>query len=156
MAWGDDVHGQCGTGDDAITFVTTPRTVGGLPPVTRISVGKSTSYALARDGAVWAWGHQGYGAVGDGGWTDAALPTRIAGYPVDAGQSFGAGGSSSNHAMVLQPDGTVFGCGRNDHGQMGNGEVLQNVMEATRLPLGSDNRDVARGLYHTILVRRGG
>src|SRR5438094_6253405 len=59
-------RGQVGDGT-IVTPQPTPRQVGTLSNVIRVTRGAFNSYALSGDGTVWAWGSGARGAIGDGG-----------------------------------------------------------------------------------------
>jgi len=69
---------------------------------------------------VWDWG---YNIAGQ-----PSVRTRPVQVPSLARVSALAPGSSSNHAVVLKTDGTVWGWGWNEYGQLGDGtQTRQSV-----------------------------
>src|SRR2546423_1697164 len=89
-------------------------------PVTHIAAGGAHSlfgsYTVLR-GSLWAMGLNLYGQLGDGTTTDQNAPEVVAsaspGTPVTA--SAGGGG----HSLFIRPDGSLWGMGANDSGQLG-------------------------------------
>ncbi|MCU1568071.1 MAG: Ig family protein [Pseudarthrobacter sp.] len=73
-----------------------------------------TSYALTADGAVWAWGLNGWGALGNGTEIDNPTPEPIPGL---ANVVEIAAGNASGYA--LKNDGTVWAWGINVLGELG-------------------------------------
>jgi alpha-tubulin suppressor-like RCC1 family protein len=78
-AWGSNWAGQLGDGtfdarEDALVRVELPEGV----TVTRIAAGQDVSYALDRDGNVWAWGYNDFGSLGNGTTTNSAEPVQVA------------------------------------------------------------------------------
>ena len=71
--------------------------------------------ALKRDGSVWAWGSNGYGAVGDGTETDRSRPVAVG---LDGVKAIAAGG---DFTLALRTDGRVWAWGANWDGQLGDG-----------------------------------
>jgi len=64
-AWGWNLFGQIG--DGTTTSQTAPLQVAGLPgEVKHVAAGDTTSYVLAGDGTVWAWGGGFDGQLGNG------------------------------------------------------------------------------------------
>lgn len=67
FSWGNNEDGELGQkkilgiGDTAYQF---PGEVSGLPPIQAISAGYDFSLALDREGRVWSWGNNTYGALG--------------------------------------------------------------------------------------------
>jgi alpha-tubulin suppressor-like RCC1 family protein len=109
-AWGTGTNGEIGDGFK--TTRNTPTAVAGLSGVRAIAAGKNFSLALADDGgaggAVWAWGFNWEGALGDGTDVDRAYPVRVT-----LPKPIVAIAAGEAHAMALANDGTVWTWGRN-------------------------------------------
>jgi alpha-tubulin suppressor-like RCC1 family protein len=120
-AWGLNNSGELGLG----TFTDKeglPGQVVGLSAVTRLSAGSDHSLAVAMDGTVWAWGGNWAGQLGDGTYTDRAVPTAVAG-PTNA-ISVAAG---SGHSLALTADGMIWAWGANWSGQLGDATWEQRL-----------------------------
>ncbi|GAB3310126.1 hypothetical protein GCM10027348_42670 [Hymenobacter tenuis] len=111
-AWGDNHHGQLGTGSPG--FATAPVQV--APGATWISVaaGRSHTVAVRHDGTLWAWGNNEEGQLGDGTTTTRTTPVQIG--PDANWQSVAAG---RFHTVALRRDGSIWAWGNNDAGQLG-------------------------------------
>jgi alpha-tubulin suppressor-like RCC1 family protein len=72
--------------------------------------------ALAQ-GTVSAWGHNGYGELGNGTYTTSNMPVQVSDLS-GVTSSFGGG---VYHSVALKGDGTVWTWGDNSFGQLGNG-----------------------------------
>lgn len=66
-------------------------------------------------GAVWAWGWNGYGQLGNGTTNDSMLPVQVTGL-TDAV----ATGGGKEHSLAVKSDGTVWAWGYNGYGQLGH------------------------------------
>lgn len=103
--WGSNAAGQ---GGNAVVggMLRTPQKVTRLWGVVGVAAGVDTSFALRRDGSVWAWGANSLGQLGLGDRVDRSVPTRLAGLPpvID-------GSVSTTHALALTADGRVFAWG---------------------------------------------
>ena len=44
---------------------------------TALATGGNTSYGISKSGAVWPWGNNGAGQVGDGSTTTATQPVKV-------------------------------------------------------------------------------
>ena len=79
-AWGNNFHGQLG--DNTTTSRHTPVQVhgegdiGNIEDMSAIAAGYRHTIALKADGTVWAWGHNGYGQLGDGTTTESWTPVQ--------------------------------------------------------------------------------
>jgi alpha-tubulin suppressor-like RCC1 family protein/uncharacterized protein YkwD len=79
-AWGDNTHGQLGTGDTIDSF--TPVQPVNVFEVTTIASGFGHNMVLKRDGSVWAWGMNSYGGqLGDNTIIDRTLAVPVMGLP---------------------------------------------------------------------------
>ena len=119
-AWGSNDYGQLG--DGTTTDITTSVQVSGLSSVTAVAAGDNHTIALKPDGRVWACGSNDYGQLGDGTNTNSTTTVQVSSFTVYTSStgtpSIAAGGE---HTIALKSDGTVWGCGSNDEGQLVNG-----------------------------------
>ena len=117
-AWGDNTHGQLGTGD----------TLGHSKPVQisaatswiSVSAGLYHSLALNSSGQLWVWGDNTYGQLGLG-FTGAPVLVQT---PI-VGSTWAANSPSAGcyHSLAVQltPTAGVYVWGANDFGQLANG-----------------------------------
>lgn len=92
-----------------------PIQVVGLKNIKSISAGEYTSYAVASDTSVWAWGGSRYGELGNGTKISSVIPIQT----ISSGaMSVSAG---SGYALALAVDGTVWSWGDDSYGQLGDG-----------------------------------
>jgi alpha-tubulin suppressor-like RCC1 family protein len=125
-AWGYDGDSELGNGtidtSTVRTDASTPVQVHGLSGVVAIAAGAWDGYALLADGTVWSWGANGNGERGDGSWTEQSLvPVQVSGLAdvtAIAGEIHGV--------EALRSDGTVWGWGLNDYGQLGIGAAFES------------------------------
>lgn len=146
-AWGDNSSGQLGqTPTDARR--PTPTLVEGLPTgVSWIAGGRDSSFAIA-GGALYAWGNNQYGQLGDGTTALRARPVRIAGLVVSQVES------GADHTVALLSNGTVASWGRNRYGQLGvSGST--NRTSPTTVPGLSGITEVRVGRDHSMALGGG-
>ena len=132
----------------------TPYTVSALPSAAvQIAAGSDSSYAMLVDSSVWAWGRNRYGQLGDGTTTDRLSPVRIEGYGADTAMRLPPGGAAAVTMFVVAADGTAMGSGYNYRGMLGNGGT-GSVVTAGAIPeLGGGVVEVARGYFHTLVLK---
>jgi hypothetical protein len=117
-AFGSDGNGQDGHAPGNST-TNTPTTVAGIDHVTAIAAGRTHALALKSDGTVWAWGAAPY--LGDPAVTaDTGTPVRVA---LPTGSVVTAIAAGGRHSLALLSDGSVWGWGANDAGQVGDGST---------------------------------
>jgi hypothetical protein len=115
-ACGSNPLGELGDGTN--TDRSTPVQVVGLSGIIDISTGLNHALFLKVDGTVWACGNNNEGALGDGTNTSVNIPQEV--NPTWEGSiiAIAAGGY---HSLFLKSDGTVWSCGYNNTGQLGDG-----------------------------------
>ena len=60
-----------------------------------------------------------------------------------------------NHTILLKKDGTVWVCGRNTYGQLGN-DSTTDQKTLIQMPNGENVKQIAGGAYHTIILKNDG
>ena len=115
LAWGDDLEGQIGdTGPWSSRPV--PVEVDGLAAAILVAGGANSSFALRRDGTVWAWGDDSQGELADEQFTARQTPGLV---PKLTDVRDIAAGAFSVYA--IRDDGTAWAWGDNSFGQLGTG-----------------------------------
>lgn len=148
MAWGGNPHGQLGDGSTESSDI--PVSVEGLTGVTAISAGGGQSLALLAGGAVRAWGYNEFGELGNGTFTDSDVPTAVRG--LEAGVSSISAGDEYN--LALMSDGTLKGWGRNEYGELGNGQSGHKVRSDEPVPVSnlSEVKAASAGQYASLAL----
>lgn len=87
-----------------------------------MATGANHSCVLLTDGSLRCFGLNANGQLDDGSNTDRSVPTAVVGLSTGAA-SVKAGW---DHTCALMTDGTAKCWGRNDHGQLGNGSLVDS------------------------------
>lgn len=135
LAWGDNSHGELGTGDTTPLPVPTPISLGVSVSAIAASAGAYDSFALASDGSVLAWGENDRGELGTGDTTEQHTPTAVA-LPSGTHATAIAAGAASTYALTST--GTVLAWGDATFGSLGDGSTTSESSPVTvRLPSGA-------------------
>lgn len=87
--------------------------------IVSVSAGRTHALAVTTEGKVVAWGSNGYGQLGSGGTVfETEKPVAVTGMNNALSVTVGGGGS---FALVVKSDHSLWACGINDRGQLGNG-----------------------------------
>lgn len=87
--------------------------------IVSVSAGRTHALAVTTEGKVVAWGNNGYGQLGSGVTVfETEKPVAVTGMNNALSVTVGGGGS---FALVVKSDHSLWACGINDRGQLGNG-----------------------------------
>ena len=150
--WGYNYNGQLG--DGTTTNRSVPTAVTGLGSgVSAVAVGAAHACALTGAGAVWCWGYNGYGQLGDGTTTSSLTPVAVGGLGSGV-VTLAAGGY---HTCALTGAGAALCWGDNEFGQVGDGTTAVYRATPTAVSgLGSGVSGVATGSWHSCAVTTAG
>ena len=115
-----------------------------------ISAGYKYSLALKTDGTLWAWGHNGFGQIGDGTNINKNAPIQIGN--ATNWQSISAGNFFS---LALKTDGTLWAWGRNLWGQLGDG-TNTDKNSPTQIGVDTDWQSIIAGDNHSLALKTDG
>ena len=148
FAWGFNTDGELGDGGTANSDVPVKVKLPAGTKVTAIAAGGYYSLALTSTGAVFAWGYNADGELGDGGTANSDVPVKVklpAGTKVTAiaagGSLYGVGVyiAGPGHSLALTSSGAVFAWGYNADGELGDGGTANSdVPVKVKLPGGHE------------------
>jgi alpha-tubulin suppressor-like RCC1 family protein len=149
--WGANDFGQLGDGTH--TSSATPVDVVGLATgVIAISAGGVSTCALTNADAVWCWGNNTSGQLGDGTMTNSATPVAVSGLASGV-ETIVAG---PDHACAVVGGGTVRCWGNNGGGQLGDGTYVTSTTPVAVSGLASGIEAIATGYSHTCALTAAG
>ena len=155
--WGQNNYGQLG--DNTIVSKSTPVqvTMGGLANTNwkQVACGQYYTAAIKTDGTLWTWGQNNYGQLGIGMLSAVgkgnSSPIQVSG----GGTNWKQVSCGYYHTEAIKTDGTLWACGRNDYGQLGDnssGTKLSPVQTSSYTTW----KSVICGNYHTVGVKTDG
>ena len=120
FSWGyQQYSGQ--VGDNTTVNRSSPKLIPGTPSWKTIVQAYSSQRMATKDnGTIWRWGDNSYGKTGDNSNVTKSSPMQI-GADTDWSTTESAHGIGNHHALMVKTDGTMWGMGRNNYGQLGLG-----------------------------------
>jgi alpha-tubulin suppressor-like RCC1 family protein len=132
--------------------------------IAAVSGGSNHFMALREDGTVWTWGENAYGQLGDGTFANSSSPVQV----IDPSDPTGYLAnvifieSGRDYAMAVKADGTLWGWGYNQRGNLGDGTTtgqptpVQVIDTADPTGFLTDVVSVTADLDHTLALKSDG
>ncbi|MED1861450.1 S-layer homology domain-containing protein [Brevibacillus reuszeri] len=157
--WGANFFGQLGY-DTGKKNNPTPKQVPKVNGIVSIAQGEYFTCVLGSNGTVWNWGLNYFGSLGNGtsGQQTAFFDPQQVLYNMNPNRALNSAVSisaGSGHTLALLSDGTVWGWGNNEFGQLGNGNFTSRPL-ATKLDLNGVFTAVGTGKNHSMVIRNDG
>lgn len=115
-AWGVNELGQLG--DGTLADQARPVQVGTATNWADFALSWDHVVAVQRDGSLWTWGYNYYGQLG---YSPGPTMNQTTPQQVGSGQTWVAVAAGSRFTVALRADGTLWACGYNAEGQLGDG-----------------------------------
>ena len=121
-----------------------------------ISAGVDHTCAVDSEGAVYCWGKNNYGQLGDGAQSDNRIPVKVDKSGVMNGRELISASAGGLHSCAVDRDGFVYCWGNNNYGQLGDGTAADSDV-----PVNVDTKGVLKdkkilavsaGYYNTCAV----
>lgn len=152
-AWGFNGNGELGLGDTASRSV--PTQVTGLAGVIQVAGTNGGFTACLLDtGAVWAWGYNNKGQLGNGTINNSTVPVQSTASDFADIREIDLG---SEHVVARKDDGTVWTWGNNGAKQCGRGVSAWYTQPGQVTTAGvSSVTKVKAGAIHTVVLKNDG
>jgi len=141
--WGYCHNGICGLNRGHTTYASSPIQIGSDTNWSSVRIIPASGgtggacFATKSDGTLWSWGSNTRGHLGQNNTIFRSSPTQIGTgtnwRSVEV--SVGGDGATDSHVMAIKTDGTLWGWGRNNSGQL----ALNNIVErSSPVQVGAD------------------
>ena len=116
FTWGNNGYGQLGQNIAFNIYVSSPVQVG-TSSWTAVAGGYYHTAAIRSDGALFTWGHNNYGQLGQNTTTNVSSPVQV------GTSSWTAVVGGFYHTAAIRSDGALFTWGYNNNGQLGQNTI---------------------------------
>ena len=165
-AWGSNAYDQLGNGTTTNSSVPVAVKIAGTPlagkTIVQIAAGANHNMVLTSDGAVYTWGWNYHGQLGNNTKTNSntIVAVQTIGTPI-AGKKIVKIAAGQGHSLALTDDGMVYTWGRNDTGQLGNNAttdaMLPVAVTVTGTPMSNKTIvEIASGARHSLAIDSSG
>ena len=152
-AWGYGGQGEIGNGATADAHTPTAVSLPAGVSASAVSAGYAHALAVTTSGAVYAWGINTTGQLGDGTLTTRSTPVPVT-FPT--GTSITAVAAGFGHSLALTSTGVVYAWGANGKGQLGTGNTTGSA-KPVKVTIGATAAtSVAAGYAHSVATLTGG
>ena len=148
---GRNYYGRLGLGDesDRATFT---QIITNTDDIKSVYCSQAHTLILKKDGTLWTCGYNNDGELGLGNTISKTTFTKIT-TNADNIKSVHCG---YGHTLILKNNGTLWGCGKNEAGQLGLGDT-NNRTTFTQITTNIDNiKSVHCGSNHTFILKNDG
>jgi alpha-tubulin suppressor-like RCC1 family protein len=147
-AWGSNSDGQL-----ALPYVTLgrnePTRIGEDDDWVHVAAGELSSFAIKRDGSLWAWGSNTSGRLGIGNIaTKTNVPTQVGS---DYDWKYATAGQL--HSLAIKKDGTLWAWGSNLNGRTGLNTTSGVTWTPQKVGNDSDWSKISAGLSHNLAIK---
>ncbi|MFQ5559184.1 MAG: Ig-like domain-containing protein [Nitrospinota bacterium] len=120
----------------------------------QVAAGTGHTLLLKSNGTLWAWGRD-FSGVQNGGMNNfRPVPVQILGEETATGTYWKKISVRGYHNFGIKSDGTLWGWGANDFGQLGDGSYTEREFP---VEIGGGNwRDIFAGRYHVMGIKEDG
>ena len=121
LCWGENSHGQRGTGGSSATHIPVQVSIPGNPGISEISAAESHTCVITNSALAYCWGNNRSGQLGIGREDEnAQTPVQVSG-GYEFGAISGGGNSITGHTCALGADRKAYCWGSRELGQVGGG-----------------------------------
>jgi alpha-tubulin suppressor-like RCC1 family protein len=153
-AWGKNYDGELGNGSSTDSDLPVRVSLPAGTKAIAVAGGSEHGLALTSTGAVYGWGYNSDGQLGDASTGNSSAPVSVS---LPAGTTVTAIATGSLHSLALTSTGAVLAWGFNAQGELGDGiRKNSDVPVKVKLPAGTKVTAVAAGGYYSLALTSSG
>ncbi|MFN1215998.1 T9SS type A sorting domain-containing protein [Chryseobacterium kwangjuense] len=119
--WGTGIEGQFGNGTMPVDPSLIPIQVGPDTDWKFLAVSSHHTLGLKNNGTLWSWGNNAVGQLGIG----SSVSKFSTPQQVGTESNWKTVSAKGFHSLALKSDGSLWGWGMNEHGELGDGTAVQ-------------------------------
>ena len=152
-SWGFNNSGQLGDNTPSSTF-SPVQTIAGGTNWKQVACGSYHTAAIKTDGTLWTWGNATYGVLGDNTVIAKSSPVQT----ITGGTNWKQVACGYRHTAAIKTDGTLWTCGYNYYGQLGDNTGVSKSSPVQTIAGGTNWKQVAAGSagIHTAAIKTDG
>jgi hypothetical protein len=156
-ACGYNSNGELGLGDTSQRTTPTKITTNVNNDVKQVTCGMDYTFIIKNDGSLWGCGYNSNGNLGLGTY-DSDPHTKFTQVTTNINNDVKDIACGNGHTIIIKNDGSLWGCGRNDYGQVGLNNTTTRITTFTQLTtnVNNDAKQVSCGWYHTMVLKNDG
>lgn len=156
--WGKNQYGQLGDGTTTNVYV--PTKVGEVTTWSKLGHGVTHGGVIRTDGSLWLFGNNDKGQMGftadDTCYDDALNEVACQKSPKQLTGTWSEISGGSSFSIGIKSDGTMWGWGWNNTGQVGDGTTTDRSAPVAIIPAVSTWSKVSSGYRHSLALRSDG
>ncbi|MEA1892087.1 MAG: Ig-like domain-containing protein [Campylobacterota bacterium] len=117
-----------------------------------LSIGNNHSVVIKNDGTLWSWGANSNGQIGNKG--IFKQPSLTQEHSKD--DNWTTASASNSFTIALKNDGTMWGWGNNEFGQIGNARYKERRVPVQEDTNASDWKIISAGSSHSVAIKEDG
>ena len=122
-----------------------------------VTCGMNYTFIIKNDGSLWGCGYNSDGQLGLGTY-DSDAHTTFTQVTTNINNDVAEIACGNGHSIIIKNDDSVWGCGRNDYGQVGLNNTTTRITTFTQVTtnINNDAKQVSCGWYHTMVLKNDG
>ena len=149
--WGNNYYGELADNTNE-TRSSPVQTISGGTNWKQVSCGFQHAAAIKSNNTLWCWGNNTGGQIGDNTIVPKSSPVQT----ISGGTDWKQVACGYNHTAAIKTDGTLWGWGYNNAGQLGDNTIVDKSSPVQTIAGGTNWKQVSCGGFHTAAIKTDG